>query len=96
MGGSGEEHFCSGTLVEACSRKVESEHHLITARIVRAFAKASHWNGKQFGSSSSAAPCLSFYGSQAFAVVQPATQPAEPLPEKDVSETVGDVELISI
>ena len=46
-----------------------SHHHLVTAKVVRAFASPEYWDGKHFAARGEAPPCLSFLGSQAFAWV---------------------------
>jgi|EP00505_MAST-04D_sp_SCG-Rhode-Island_P001912 flavin reductase (DIM6/NTAB) family NADH-FMN oxidoreductase RutF len=52
--------------------EAESHHHIITARIERAFVSPDHWDGRNFVAKDTSIPaCLSFLGSQRFARILP-------------------------
>lgn len=78
---------------DANDEEPEPPHHcIITARIVRAYASPSHWNGKQFGANSpEAPPCLSFLGSETFAdVILPAANADAAVAADTEVATAGD------
>ena len=65
-------HVADSVEADAEAEEAEiSNHHIITARIVGAHVRETHWNGKHFAPVGDAPPCLSFLGSQAFAGISP-------------------------
>ena len=64
-------HVADSVEADAEEEEAISNQHIITARVVGANVRQTHWNGKHFAPVGDAPPCLSFLGSQAFAGISP-------------------------
>ena len=64
-------HLVIQVQADLTSSSAQDAHHILSCTTLRAYVRSSYWDGKIFCPRESAAPYLTFFGSQTFGLVVP-------------------------